>query len=162
MKKKKLTQVQVSQLRILLREVTKKQQDPAPLPRDYFAVRLLAPILAVLVAHFYLEKTSFFIFLEPIFEQFFDIGVTERFEILFELRVYFLLWGLAFLGVIAVFYWRRYSFRWEMKALLKRATNELDLWKKDPKDKLRIKIENLQEFLRKLRLEYDMKEFQQQ
>ena len=158
MKKKKLTQVQVSQLRILLREVTKKQQDPAPLPRDYFAVRLLAPILAVLVAHFYLEKTSFFIFLEPIFDQFFDIGVTEGFEILFELRVYFLLWGLAFLGVIAVFYWRRYSFRWEMKALLKRATNELDLWKKDPKDKLRIKIENLQEFLRELRLEYDMED----
>ena len=158
MKKKKLTQVKVSQLRILLREVTKKQQDPAPLPRDYFTVRLLAPILAVLVAHFYLEKTSFFIFLEPIFEQFFDIGVTEGFEILFELRVYFLLWGLAFLGVIAVFYWRRYSFRLEMKALLKRATNELDLWKKDPKDKLRIKIENLQEFLRELRLEYDMED----
>lgn len=159
MKKKKLTQVKVSQLRILLREVTKKQQDPATLPRDYFAVRLLAPILAVLVAHFYLEKTHFFIFLEPIFEQFFDIGVTEGFEILFELRDYFLMWGLAFLGVIAVFYWRRYSFRWEIKALLKRANNELALWKKYPQEKMRIKMENLQAFLRELHLEYDMKEF---
>ena len=63
MEKKKLTQVKVSQLRILLREVTKKQQAPAPLPRDYFAIRLFAPMLAMLVAYFYLEKTHFFIFL---------------------------------------------------------------------------------------------------
>ena len=159
MEKKKLTQVKVSQLRILLREVTKKQQAPAPLPRDYFAIRLFAPMLAMLVAYFYLEKTHFFIFLDPIFEQFFDIGVMEGFEILFELRDYFLMWGVAFLGVIVIFYWRHYSFRLEMKALLKRANNELALWKKDPQERMRIKMENLQAFLRELHLEYDMKEF---
>ena len=157
--KKKVTQETANRFRELLEKVISEREDAVPLPKNHQISRLLLPVFALCFAGVYLQNAHAFSIIGGAVATIFEVGVWETFEFVVTVTSFhFLTWSVPFIVLVAVFFWRRYSFKKEFNALVERAKEEITLWKKKPLETNRTLVRGLEGFLKSLEMEYQFEQ----